>query len=144
VCKREEKRVKSEVRRRRGSVTLTKAKENSMKSNIKYYVVNNILDASGQWPTTKIGALQESIRKWKFISKHPGVCDGAGSTCACCQLFINACGNCLVAEGGYTGCRGTPYGSYVSNPTAENARKEVRFLQGILKANSPKADIKGK
>jgi hypothetical protein len=99
-----------------------------MKSKINYFIVDEILYAAGQWPVTKIGALQESIRKWKFISKHPVVCDGAGSTCACCQFSISACGECLVAD-----CRGTPYESYVSNPTAENARKEVRFLQRILK-----------
>lgn len=115
-----------------------------MKSKINYFVDNAVLYASGQWPITKIGALRESIQKWKFISKHPGIRHGAGDSCACCHLAGSKCEGCLISEAGHPNCLDTPYVKYSDNPTAENAREEVRFLQRILKANSPKAKIKGK
>jgi len=111
---------------------------------MKYFVTDYGLYASGRWPTTKIGALREAIQKWKFISKHPGISDRAQATCACCHAAKRLCMRCLIFEAGYPACFETPYMEYARQPTAENARKEVRFLKRILKTNSPKASNKGK
>jgi len=114
---------------------------------IKYEVVSNIVEkASGRWPTTKLAALKESIRKWEFIvsalSRHSNyILDGGVYSCALCQLYppnrnAASCEGCPVAE--YTGkheCVNTPYHDFrasFSSDKIKYAKQEVAFLKKLI------------
>ncbi len=94
---------------------------------MKYFeVIDGRLKRIRPWPKklTKKRALQLSIRKWELFveSKDDVLNEGADSTCALCQLYIDkyCCGGCPIAE--YVGdanCGSTPYEDRYDNPQLE-------------------------
>ena len=103
---------------------------------MKYFdVIDGRFEIIRPWPKslTKKRALQLSIRKWEvYVEFHrPGeyFADGAGETCALCQLYAEDfyCKGCPVAE--YVddhGCLGTPYAKRFSDP-----KLELDFLKEV-------------
>ncbi len=113
------------------------------------YAVNEfgVINIHGKFPTGKIAALRESIRKWKWLVKyleeHPdGLIPRTGvSTCTLCLVFlIGGCFNCPVYERTKRAyCERTPHSKYNSVGEHRNhvlaeeyAQKEVEFLESLL------------
>ena len=122
---------------------------------VRFYVAGDReLRRIGKFPTDRLGALRDSIKKWKFIAKYYGlggrIDDGFRyETCALCNLYLVGadCGDCPVAKAGHGACRKTPYEDFAMNRFDENeggvsALHEVKFLEGILKKET--ARRKGK
>ena len=102
-----------------------------------------VTKASGRWPTTKLAALKESIRKWEFVvsalPKHNNISDGGGSSCALCHLYLMrhwTCTGCPIAE--YTGkkeCKETPYYDFRHSYNASRVKfalGELAFLKKLV------------
>ena len=94
---------------------------------------------SGPWPTTKKGALDDSIRKWEFLVEHPDTSNDS-ETCALCHLYYGDddddrddewqnCDGCPVFEKtGQRDCRGTPWKFL---PDQEEAEAMLTFLKSL-------------
>ena len=116
--------------------------------SVKYTVDKfGIVSKRDKFPTSKIAALRESIRKWKwlagYLEKNPDKpIPGTGAqTCALCAIFISDdCIDCPVRERTKRAfCDRTPYDRYCNarergnHPIAEkHAQKEVEFLESLL------------
>lgn len=111
--------------------------------SIKYTINREmIVVANGKFPKTRIAALRESIRKWKWLVKYLTKYQMAPLTgtdsCSLCSIFIqNDCFGCPVFE--YTGepyCSKTPYAKYANirnyKPGIKYAQQEVEFLESLL------------
>src|SRR3990167_8066914 len=87
---------------------------------MRYSVEDGELIAKGEWPTTRKGALAESIKKWKWLVKwhfeHPksGALLADSMSCALCNLYIgDDCVDCPVRKcTGQPQCCDTPYFRY--------------------------------
>ena len=85
--------------------------------------------------------LKLSILKWKtivaFMEKYPEreIRDGGKESCACCLVYFDRyCEGCPIYDfTGHTCCDWTPYHEFNQFPTLENAQKEVKFLEKVLK-----------
>jgi hypothetical protein len=111
---------------------------------MKYTFQNGII-AEGKWPSSKRGALNESIKKWKLLVEHlekGGGLEPAGvSSCSLCYLYFDAneCIGCPVSKKTGEGvCHATPYYEYTRAYSAGNfaealraAKREVKFLESL-------------
>ena len=121
--------------------------------SITYGIIQNniVKKVSGEWPKTKLPALRESIRKWKWLVKT--IREGKlpprtyADTCALCVLYLildaeenKNCNGCPVREKTKRhGCQGTPYFSYLDaiddnefEKAVSAANKEIKFLESLL------------
>ena len=115
------------------------------------YSINSydeVIKESGEWPTTKLGALKESIRKWKWLRKYLNTADivplSDWRSCALCDLYLfdgdGSCDGCPVKhKTGKEDCSGTPYYEYTNAEMFQNtseakeaADKEIVFLESLV------------
>lgn len=118
---------------------------------MKYTFSNGEIEVEGEWPKTKKGALNESIKKWKQLVVYMEEDKNdkpyaAINSCALCQIYYDRstiggwmnseCKGCPVAESTGEGeCGRTPYIAYINadnhGQALRAARREVRFLESL-------------
>jgi len=116
-----------------------------MKYRLERDYGTNYIKATGTWPKTRLGALKESIKKWKWLSEQKGLQEVQidGMSCALCKVYVykGNCMGCPVAEAtGEDFCVDTPLDSFVDaqDKNARNsvlqsiAMKEAKFLESLL------------
>mgnify|MGYP001564589755 CR=1 FL=1 len=127
--------------------------------SIEYTVKEwGVIEVYGKFPKTKIAALRESIRKWKWLvrylednSDYP-IPHASIESCSLCDIFRydrdekSICAGCPVRERtGKALCEDTPidgYSKYSNNQNRKRsihyAKREVEFLESLLPKKLPK------
>lgn len=117
---------------------------------MQYFIKDNEVAAEGDWPKTKKGALNESIRKWEWLVR--GLEEGyieivpetGGETCALCELYTGVdveenCRGCpVMKKTGLAQCKDTPFwdyhklrDTYSILDALDAAKAEVKFLKSL-------------
>lgn len=85
-------------------------------------------------------ALKQSIEHWKdnlARAERGDKIDVSPKSCALCELYIweHDCLGCPIYKAtGFRGCDHTPYFYTAKDPTPENVRAELQFLQALVEA----------
>ena len=109
---------------------------------MEYSIKKGEVVTRGEFPTTRKGAIRESIRKWEFIvnaiEEGKPAPDSYADFCALCNLYYgNMCAGCPVSEAtGDAYCSSSPHEWYTFNARDWRTKlaaavAEVEFLQTL-------------